>query len=560
MSKINWPIQLRRMTAAAKAAATSEVLSEGYPLLIIDGSGNTVGISFGNGTSVISALTTNTFGGGLSDGDKGDITVSGSGATWTIDNGVVSLAKMANLAGTSIIGNNTGSPATPIALTTAQVKALLDLEIGTDIPALVHTHPSTDISDSTANGRAILTAADYAAMRTLLGLVIGTNVQAYSAVLTTLAGASANGQSLITAANYAAMRALLDLEVGVDFPALLHASQHQHGGTDEVATDTPGANAIPKALGTGKLATGWLPDSILGQLEYQGTWQASTNTPAIPAASSTNLGHYYIASDSVAAGHGYANIPNIAFDTGDWLVSNGTSWDKVDNTDAVASVFGRIGNILAAASDYDASQVDNDSTVTGTFVDDALDWLKNNRQPLDQDLTDIAVLTPTNDDLLQRKAGAWTNRTPAQVLADLLASSVAITGVTSPSQITANQDDYNPTGLSTTSTLRLSTDASRNITGLQGGAAGRIMVIHNVGSFDLVLKNADTASTAANRFELWGDVTVKPKQGITLQYDATSSRWREMAGSNKEMILYGTGAAPSATGLPDGAVYLKYTP
>jgi hypothetical protein len=40
-------------------------------------------------------------------------------------------------------------------------------------------------------------------------------------------------------------------------------------------------------------------------------------------------------------------------------------------------------------------------------------------QPLDSDLTAIAALTPTNDDIIQRKAGAWTNRTLAQLIADL---------------------------------------------------------------------------------------------------------------------------------------------
>lgn len=40
-----------------------------------------------------------------------------------------------------------------------------------------------DITDMSANGRSLAQAADYAAMRTLLGLVIGTNVQAYSARL-----------------------------------------------------------------------------------------------------------------------------------------------------------------------------------------------------------------------------------------------------------------------------------------------------------------------------------------------------------------------------------------
>lgn len=41
------------------------------------------------------------------------------------------------------------------------------------------------------------------------------------------------------------------------------------------------------------------------------------------------------------------------------------------------------------------------------------------KQPLDSDLTAIAALSPSNDDVLQRKSGAWTNRTIAQLKTDL---------------------------------------------------------------------------------------------------------------------------------------------
>jgi hypothetical protein len=40
-------------------------------------------------------------------------------------------------------------------------------------------------------------------------------------------------------------------------------------------------------------------------------------------------------------------------------------------------------------------------------------------QPLDDDLTAIAALTPTNDDFLQYKSGVWSNRTPAQITQDI---------------------------------------------------------------------------------------------------------------------------------------------
>ena len=54
--------------------------------------------------------------GGVSDGDYGDITVSGSGATWTIDN-VVTYAKFQQVTALSLVGNSTNALANAAAIT-----------------------------------------------------------------------------------------------------------------------------------------------------------------------------------------------------------------------------------------------------------------------------------------------------------------------------------------------------------------------------------------------------------------------------------------------------------
>lgn len=50
-----------------------------------------------------------TTGGGVPDGDKGDVTVSSSGAVWTIDNDAVTYAKMQNIAASRLVGRSTAS-------------------------------------------------------------------------------------------------------------------------------------------------------------------------------------------------------------------------------------------------------------------------------------------------------------------------------------------------------------------------------------------------------------------------------------------------------------------
>jgi len=52
-------------------------------------------------------------GGGLSDGDKGDITVSGTGTVLTVDNDVVTFAKMQNIATDRLIGRDTAATGDP---------------------------------------------------------------------------------------------------------------------------------------------------------------------------------------------------------------------------------------------------------------------------------------------------------------------------------------------------------------------------------------------------------------------------------------------------------------
>ena len=123
------------------------------------------------------------------------------------------------------------------------------------------------------------------------------------------------------------------------------------GGTSQQVLDTLASlqtqinNLIPSQTGNaGKFLTtngsvlSW--GSAVGGLSYEGTWNASTNTPTLASGTGTN-GYYY-----VVATAGSTNLDGITdWQIGDWLIFNGTVWQKIDQSNLVTSVNGQTGAV-----------------------------------------------------------------------------------------------------------------------------------------------------------------------------------------------------------------------
>lgn len=139
-------------------------------------------------------------------------------------------------------------------------------------------------------------------------------------------------------------------------------------------------------VSNGKIPTSYIPDVLVGQVMYGGNVNASgvatlstdgktrlaTTSSTITLSNGTGTygytaceGMYFIASAS-------GTVCGQALNTGDWLISTGEGWTKIDNTDAVTGIKGseettyRQGNVNITKANIGLGNVDNTADSTKT--------------------------------------------------------------------------------------------------------------------------------------------------------------------------------------------------
>ena len=140
------------------------------------------------------------------------------------------------------------------------------------------------------------------------------------------------------------------------------------------------ANGVASLDENSKIISSQLPDYLLGQVMYGGNASAVATTTTVSPSDSlkakkgitaTSISIVNSATSAATNTYGWQDLEGvyficqasgtfagISFDTGDWIISTGAKWEKIDNTDAVKSVNGKTGAVVLSAADVGALPTD----------------------------------------------------------------------------------------------------------------------------------------------------------------------------------------------------------
>lgn len=271
-----------------------------------------------------------------------------------------------------------------------------------------------------------------------------------------------------------------------------------------------------------------------GGLSYKGTWNASTNTPTITSGVGSKGNYYVVSAD------GSTNIDGITdWVIADWIIFNGTVWEKADHTDAVTSVSGKQGAVTLDNADVGLDQVVN---------------LKHNYN---------ALSDPTaNDDTTQgyQVGSRWKDTTNHHefVCTDATTASAIWTRTTAKdtSHITEDPSNlyYTEARVSantdvTANTAKVSADgsiATHSDVSLAGPALGNILYMDGVGQWTNLFtgSNGQTLQLSGGA-PSWATVGLNNMSDVTLTTPTTGGILYKSAGdwldSEEVLITPGTG-------------------
>lgn len=245
--------------------------------------------------------------------------------------------------------------------------------VSTNMARADHQHPAVDLSDQ-AQINGILPLDQGGTARSLVadagaiiwcgadGLYVGPVGNAGQVLVSNGTGEYTWGSALLVV-DQPANVIYAGPAAGPDAPTAFRAMVNADLPNSGVSANTYGSStAIPVITVNAKgVITSATTASFTGGLSYQGGWNASTNTPTLTSSVGTN-GYYYIVTTA-----GSTNLNGITdWQIGDWAIFNGTVWQKIDQTDLVASVNGQTGVVVLDYADVGAPSTSG-TDATGTW-------------------------------------------------------------------------------------------------------------------------------------------------------------------------------------------------
>lgn len=269
-------------------------------------------------------------------------------------------------------------------LTQTILGRLISLQNGSDVDATYHTHDGRYFTESELQST---TAPDSGATKVGVSGTPSNYTPASSFVQGHLEGidaalAAASGSSFsdvdfdihdnsdptkimkfeVAAISAATTRTVAMPDEDVDLGLISTAIQSSEKGAN---------NGVATLDAGGKIPVSQLPSAVM---TYEGTWDASTNTPTLEDGTG-DAGMVYLT--TVAGTVDFGSGP-ITFAVGDWAVYNGSIWQKSTNSNAVVSVNGQTGVVSLDSDDIDEGSTNlyftdgraRTAVITQTITDD----------------------------------------------------------------------------------------------------------------------------------------------------------------------------------------------